>query len=49
MRTKFYSKKLKGRDHSEDLSVDGRIILECMSEKYDWNCGLDSSNSGQDQ
>jgi hypothetical protein len=26
-------KKLKGRDHSEDLGVDGRIILEWILEK----------------
>jgi hypothetical protein len=25
---KFLSQNLKGRDHSEDLGVDGRIILE---------------------
>jgi len=34
---------LKGRDHSEDLDVGGKIILE-------WNlvgrCGLDASESG---
>jgi hypothetical protein len=29
---------MKGRDQSEDLSVDGRIILEWISSKYavDW-------------
>jgi len=26
--TKFWSQNLKGKDHSEDLGVDGRIILE---------------------
>jgi hypothetical protein len=25
---KFWSENLKGRDHLEDLGVDGRIILE---------------------
>jgi hypothetical protein len=25
---KFYSKHLKGRDHSEEVGVDGNIILE---------------------
>jgi hypothetical protein len=24
----FWSENLKGRDHSEDLSIDGKIILE---------------------
>jgi hypothetical protein len=26
--TKYWSENLKGRDHSEDLGIDGRIILE---------------------
>jgi hypothetical protein len=26
--TKFWPESLKGRDHSEDLGIDGRIILE---------------------
>jgi hypothetical protein len=30
---KFLSEYLKGRDHSEDLVVDGKIILEWMSGK----------------
>jgi hypothetical protein len=30
----FGRKKLKGRDHSEDLGVDGRIILEWILGKY---------------
>jgi hypothetical protein len=33
MRTIFSLENLKGRDHSEDLDVDGRIILKCNSEK----------------
>jgi hypothetical protein len=28
MHIKFQSENLKGRDHAEDLSLDGRIILE---------------------
>jgi hypothetical protein len=28
MHTKFWSENLKGRDRSEDLGADGRIILE---------------------
>jgi len=27
MHTKFWSEDLKGRDHSEDLGVDGKLIL----------------------
>jgi hypothetical protein len=26
--------KHEGRDHSEDLKVDGRIILKCILDKY---------------
>jgi hypothetical protein len=29
----FWSEKLKGRDHSEDLDVDAKIILELSLEK----------------
>jgi hypothetical protein len=28
MHTIFWLEKVKGRDHSEDLGIDGRIILE---------------------
>jgi hypothetical protein len=27
--TKFWLENLNGREHSEDLSIDGKIILEC--------------------
>jgi len=30
----FWSENLKGKDHSEDLVVDGRIILEWILGKY---------------
>jgi len=30
---KFWSGNLKGRDHSEDLGIDGKIILELILEK----------------
>jgi hypothetical protein len=33
MRTKFWSENLKGRDHSEDVSMDGKIVLECTLGK----------------
>jgi hypothetical protein len=26
---------IKGRDHAEDLGVDGRTILECVLEEQD--------------
>jgi hypothetical protein len=38
--TKFWSKNLKGREHSEDLDVDGRTRLKWMLVKYGgkvWN------------
>jgi len=28
LRVKFWFENLKGRDHSEDLGMDGKIILE---------------------
>jgi hypothetical protein len=31
--TKLWSEDLKGRDHSEDLGVDRKIILERILEK----------------
>jgi hypothetical protein len=33
MHTKSWSENLKGRDYSENLSVEGRIILECILVK----------------
>jgi hypothetical protein len=33
MHRQFRSDNLKGRDHSEDLGVDGRIILELTFKK----------------
>jgi len=39
--TKFWSENLNGSDHSEDLAVDGKIILEWIlretgSEGAEW-------------
>jgi len=31
--TKFWSKNLNGRDYSEDLDVDMRIVLEWILKK----------------
>jgi hypothetical protein len=28
MHTKFWSDNMKGRDHTEDLDIDGQIILK---------------------
>jgi hypothetical protein len=33
MLTKFLLEKLEGRDHMEDLGVDGKIILEWILGK----------------
>jgi hypothetical protein len=38
MQTLLWLKNLKGRDHSEELGVDGRIILEWLLGK--WNVKL---------
>jgi hypothetical protein len=32
--TKFRSENLKGKDHSEDLDIDGKIISEWILGKY---------------
>jgi len=47
MHTEFWSGKLKGRDYSRDLCLDGRIILELILKRSGiWKCGLDSSGIG---
>jgi hypothetical protein len=40
MYKKFWSENLKGRIYSEDISVDGRIILE-------WRLGVPQNRSGR--
>jgi hypothetical protein len=39
--TKFWLKSLKVRNHSQDLGVDGRVMLKWIIGK----CGLDSYGS----
>jgi hypothetical protein len=46
MHIKFWADNPKGRDHSEDLAVDERIILELILEKQDGEFGLDLYASG---
>jgi hypothetical protein len=36
MCTEFWFESMKGRDYSEDLGVDWRIILKWILEKYGW-------------
>jgi hypothetical protein len=44
---KIWSENLNGRHHSEDLGVDGRIILEWILGKNRLGrCDLDASGSG---
>jgi hypothetical protein len=46
MYTQFRSEDLKGKDHSEDLDADGRIILQRILNIGCKRCGLDLSGSG---
>jgi hypothetical protein len=42
----FWLENTKGKDHHmEDLSVDGKIILEWILGNRAAECGLDSSGS----
>jgi hypothetical protein len=42
---KIGMENLKGRDHLEDLGLDGRVISELILGKQVGSCGLDSSSS----
>jgi hypothetical protein len=46
MHVKFWSENPKGKDHSEDLRVDGNIIQN-GSGGHRVRCGVDSSGPGQ--
>jgi hypothetical protein len=42
----IFVRKVKERDHLEDFSIDGRIVvLEWVVKKYGVRCELDSSGS----
>jgi hypothetical protein len=41
----FWLENLKGRDHLEDLGIDGKIILRLSEVNSMESCGLDSSVS----
>jgi hypothetical protein len=46
--TKFYSENIKGKDHLEDLDIDGRIILKLMLEEVEYeNERSDSTKGGR--
>jgi hypothetical protein len=46
MHKKLWLGNLKGRDHSDNLGIEGSIALEGILQKEDGNAGLDSSGSG---
>jgi hypothetical protein len=41
MHKQFWWENVTGRDHSEDLGVDGKIILEWILGTWVGRCGLD--------
>jgi hypothetical protein len=47
MHTKFWSESLEGRDHLEDLVIDGKLILKWILGKQGVKCGMDISGSNQ--
>ena len=47
MHTEFWWGNLKERDHLEDISVDGRVILKWVIKK--WDGDFDWINLGYDK
>ena len=45
--TVFWWRYRRGREHSEDLGVDGRIILKCIFKK--WDEGMDLIDVADDR
>jgi len=44
MRIRFWSRNVKGRDHSEDLDVDVEIVLERQLRNRVGRCVLDAQD-----
>jgi hypothetical protein len=47
IRTKFWSENLKGRDHTEDLGIDEKIIFRMVLTEIGWE-GVDRIHVAQD-
>jgi hypothetical protein len=48
MHTVFWFEHLYGRDHLEDVGIDGKIVMEWMLRKQVGWCRLDSPGLGQE-
>jgi hypothetical protein len=49
MRTDGWSEILIGRDHLENLGVDGGVLLTCTLQKREGGCGYIYLDKGRDQ